>query len=280
VKKLRLDLALMERGLVKSRQTAQSLIMRGAVKVDGVVNIKSGTPVSPVASLEVLDPEPRFVSRGGFKLKKALEEFGVAVGGKIALDAGASTGGFTDCLLKEGAARVYAVDVGYGQLDWKLREDPRVVCLERTNVRHIGRSDVPEDLDLVTLDLSFISVGKVLPAVTALLKEEGQVLVLVKPQFEAGPEKVSRGGVVRDPRVHRDVLEALIEAASGMGLTFKGLTFSPLKGPAGNIEYLAFFIKPSTDSPDAPLLPVRIEDVVESAFQAKLNRRGGQEPHD
>lgn len=280
MKKLRLDLALMERGLVKSRQIAQSLIMRGAVKVDGVVNLKSGTPVSPGASFEVLDPEPLFVSRGGFKLKKVLDEFGVAAGGKVALDAGASTGGFTDCLLKEGAARVYAVDVGYGQLDWKLREDPRVVCLERTNARSINRSDVPEDLDLVTLDLSFISVEKVLPAVTALLKEGGQVVVLVKPQFEAGPEKVSRGGVVRDPRVHRDVLETLIRAATGMGLTLKGLTFSPLKGPAGNIEYLALFKKQSPGSPDVSLLHARIENVVESAFHAKLNRRGGQGPDD
>ncbi len=275
MKKMRLDLVLVERGLVGSRRIAQALIMRGAVRVEGVVQIKPGTQVDPEISLEVENPSPQFVSRGGLKLKKAIDEFGVRVAGKVALDGGASTGGFTDCLLKEGASRVYAVDVGYGQLDWNLRQDPRVISLERTNLRHIDQSIVNEPVDLVTLDLSFISVEKVLPAVLALLKKGGEVIILIKPQFEAGPEKVSRGGVVRDPRVHREVLSNLMDAAAGMRLYPSGLTFSPIKGPAGNIEYLALLRKPATATPDVPPLQVRIEDVVEQAFKSLSKRRGG-----
>jgi 23S rRNA (cytidine1920-2'-O)/16S rRNA (cytidine1409-2'-O)-methyltransferase len=232
--KKRLDLLLVERGLVESREQARRLVMAGQVRVDGCVIDKPGTLVAPEAEI-VLPPPMPYVSRGGLKLEHALDAFAIDVAGKIAADVGVSSGGFTDCLLQRGAARVYAIDVGYGQLDWKLRRDPRVVVLERTNVRYL--ESLPEPIDLATIDVSFISLELVLPAVMKLLKPDGQIVALVKPQFEAGRRQVGKGGVVRDPQVHRSVLEKIARWASGHGLGVHGLTRSPLAGPAGNIEF-------------------------------------------
>ncbi len=236
--KKRLDVLLFEKGLAESRQKAQTLVMCGLVYVDGKREEKAGAQVLADVNIEVKDHSPSFVSRGGLKLQKALDAFDVDPTGMICLDSGASTGGFTDCLLGRGAARVYAVDVGYGQLDWKLRQDPRVVCMERTNLRHVTVQEISDPLDLATLDLSFISLRLVLPSVKALLKETGQVLCLIKPQFEAGREKVGKKGVVRDPETHVEVLERFCEDAAALGFFVKALSFSPIRGPEGNIEFL------------------------------------------
>ena len=236
--KKRLDVLLFERGLAESRQKAQTLVMSGLVYVNGKREEKAGAQLTADAVIELKGQGPSFVSRGGLKLEKALDTFGVDPSGMVALDSGASTGGFTDCLLKRGAVRVYAVDVGYGQLDWKLRQDPRVVCMERTNLRYVTDQDIKEGLDLATLDLSFISLRLVLPAVQALLKETGQVLCLIKPQFEAGREKVGKKGVVRDLETHIEVLEHFVQDGEAMGFSIKGLSYSPIRGPEGNIEFL------------------------------------------
>lgn len=241
--RVRLDQLLVERGLFPSRQKAQAHVLAGEVLVGGRRVDKPGTRVPADAPVEVLGPGLPFVSRGGLKLARALDEFGLDVRGLVALDAGASTGGFTDCLLQRGAARVYAVDVGYGQLDFKLRQDPRVVVLERRNVRHLSLEDVGQPVDLVTVDLSFISLRLVLPILASLLRPGGWLLALVKPQFEAGRKEVGKGGVVRDPAVHEQVLERVLSWAGQAGLEPIGLTWSPLLGPAGNIEFLAGFHK-------------------------------------
>ena len=234
----RLDVLLVERGLAESRQKAQALILAGQVRVDGARLDKAGAPVPVDARLECGSADgAEYASRGGLKLAHALDVFGVEVGGKIALDAGASTGGFTDVLLRRGAARVYAVDVGYGQLLWRLRNDPRVVVMERTNARYL--EDLPEKVDLVTADLSFISLGLVLPALVRVSREDARYVLLVKPQFEAGKAEVGRNGVVRDPRTHRAVLERVVGRARALGLHLRGLTASPVLGPAGNVEFLA-----------------------------------------
>ena len=247
--KKRLDLLLVERGLADSRAQSQRLICAGLVRVAGQVSDKPGTQV--VANAEVtLQERPRFVSRGGDKLEGALSRFGIDVAGVVAADVGASTGGFTDCLLQHGASRVYAIDVGYGQLDWRLRNDPRVVVMERTNARYL--EDLPEPVDLVTADVSFISLGLILPPAVGWLRpvssssagnveEEGQVVALIKPQFEAGRRDVGRGGVVRDPEVHRRVLEQVLDMAGELGLGLRGLMPSPLRGPAGNVEFLGWW---------------------------------------
>lgn len=232
--KVRLDLLLTERGLVESREQARRLIMAGEVMVDGQVQTKPGRQVSPASDISVRSSLP-YVSRGGLKLEGALEDFGIDVTGQVAADIGASTGGFTDCLLQRGAAKVYAIDVGYGQLAWKLRQDPRVVVMERTNIRHLR--GLPEPVDLATVDVSFISLRLVLPVVRTLLKPEGRVIALIKPQFEAGPKQVGKGGVVRDPAVHRAVLEQLLAWSLAEGFRVHGLTPSRLKGPAGNVEF-------------------------------------------
>ena len=239
MKKVRLDQLLVDRGLEPSRERAKCSIMEGRVFVNAQRLDKPGASVDPEADVELRGESLRWVSRGGLKLEKALKSFAVDPGGLVCLDCGASTGGFTDVLLQSGAAKVYAVDVGYGQLAWKLRQDPRVVNLERTNVRYLTREQIPEPIDLAVMDLAFISIRLVLPAVHGLLKEDGELLSLIKPQFEAGREKVGKKGVVRDPAVHLEVLrqyEALFPEA---GFTLLGLDYSPIRGPEGNIEYLA-----------------------------------------
>ena len=241
--KTRLDVLLVERGFVESRQKAQAVIMAGSVFVAGQRVDKPGTSVANEAEIEVRGHVLRYVSRGGLKLEKAMKSFPLTLEGKICADIGASTGGFTDCMLQNGASKVYSVDVGYGQLAWKLREDPRVVCMERTNARYLTHEQVPDELDFASVDVSFISLKLILPALCGLLKEGGHVACLVKPQFEAGKEKVGKKGVVRDPAVHLEVLENFLIHAKESGFTVLGLTYSPIRGPEGNIEYLGFIEK-------------------------------------
>lgn len=235
--KQRLDILLTERGLCDSRSRAQALIMSGEVFVNGQKCDKAGTLIEEDAALE-LRGGSRYVSRGGLKLEKALRDFEIDPTGFVCSDSGASTGGFTDCLLQNGAAKVFAIDVGYGQLAWSIRMDPRVVCMERTNIRYVTPERLGEPLDLSVIDVSFISLRIVLPAVRALLKPTGQVICLIKPQFEAGKEKVGKKGVVRDPKVHEEVLNGFLSLAAELGLTVRNLTYSPVKGPEGNIEFL------------------------------------------
>ena len=241
--KTRLDVWLTEHAHAESRAKAQALIMAGLVYVDGQKADKPGFAVSEDQRVEVRGTACPYVSRGGLKLEKALRDFGVDPSGYVCSDSGASTGGFTDCLLQQGARKVFAIDVGYGQLAWKLRSDPRVVCMERTNIRNVSPEDLGEALDLSVVDVSFISLKLVLPVIHKLLKPDGQVLCLIKPQFEAGKEKVGKKGVVRDPEVHREVLEAFLQTAKELGFTVKNLTFSPVKGPEGNIEFLGHLTK-------------------------------------
>ena len=236
--KVRLDVALVERGLSETRSKAQATIMAGDVYVNGQKADKAGFEVLDDDSIEVRGAACPYVSRGGLKLEKALRDFGVDPTGYVCSDSGASTGGFTDCLLQQGARKVFAIDVGYGQLAWKIRNDPRVVSMERTNIRYVKPEDLGEPLDLSVVDVSFISLKLVLPVIRELLKPEGQVLCLIKPQFEAGKELVGKKGVVRDPAVHVQVLNAFIALAKELGFTIKNLTFSPVKGPEGNIEFL------------------------------------------
>ena len=234
----RLDVLLTERGLAESRQKAQAVIMAGQVFWQGRRMDKAGASVPEDAELEVRGGL-KYVSRGGLKLEKAMETFALPdLTGAVAIDAGASTGGFTDCMLQNGAAKVYAVDVGYGQLAWSLRSDPRVVCMERTNVRYLTAEDIPEALDFGSVDVSFISLRLILPALRPLMKPDGELVCLIKPQFEAGREKVGKKGVVRDRAVHREVLEQFLRHAAECGFFVKDLTFSPIRGPEGNIEYL------------------------------------------
>ena len=236
--KKRLDVILVERGLVTSREKAKAVIMSGNVFVDGQKADKAGETFAEESPIEIRGNENSFVSRGGLKIEKALNFFSAEVGGKIAIDVGASTGGFTDCLLRRGAKKVYSVDVGYGQLAWSLRCDPRVVCMERTNIRYVTHEQVPDEIELAVIDVSFISLKLVFPAVRGLMTDNGNVYCLIKPQFEAGKEKVGKKGVVRDPEVHREVLENFIVNANEAGFFVKGLTFSPITGPEGNIEFL------------------------------------------
>lgn len=238
--KKRLDILLVERGLVDSREKAQALILAGDVTVAGKTVDKPGTSV-PADSEIVLSQRLRYVSRGGLKLEHALDAFAVSPANEVALDVGASTGGFTDCLLQRGARRVYAVDVGYGQLDWRLRTDPRVVPIERTNIRFLA--ELPEQADLATVDASFISLRLVLPAVGRLLQPHGRVIALVKPQFEAGRGQVGKGGVVRDPAVHRQVLRDFVAWATADGWVVRGITPSPILGPAGNREFFVLLAR-------------------------------------
>lgn len=234
-RKARLDALLVERGLAESRSLAQRLIMAGDVRVDGQVALKPGREVDRQVALDV-DPGPRFVSRGGDKLEAALQTFDLSVGGRTCADVGASTGGFTDCLLKHGAARVYAIDVGHGILHWSLRQDPRVVVLESTNARYL--ETLPEQVDWATMDASFISLKLLLPVTARWLRPGGGIVALIKPQFEAGRESVGRGGVVRDAGIHRRVLEEVLAAIGPIGLVPRGLIRSPLLGPKGNVEFL------------------------------------------
>ena len=243
VEKERLDVLLVQQGLANSRELAKAYIMAGNVYVDGQKEDKAGTKVAVTAKLEVKGNQMKYVSRGGYKLEKAMDVFGIRLNGKICLDIGASTGGFTDCMLQNGASKVYAIDVGYGQFAWKLRNDERVVCLEKTNVRYVTHEQVPDEGDFASIDVSFISMTKVLPAVLGVLGEKGQLVCLIKPQFEAGREKVGKKGVVRDSSVHREVIEMIVEYVRTQSLGILGLDFSPIKGPEGNIEYLIYLDK-------------------------------------
>ena len=245
----RLDALLVTRGLVGSRELARAVIMAGHVIVDGDREDKPGRMVSPDAVVEVRNYEKKYVSRGGYKLERAIEAFGLDLKGAVCIDGGASTGGFTDCMLQQGAAKVYAVDVGYGQLAWSLRSDPRVVCMERTNIRYIGEEQIPEPIDFISVDVSFISLSLVMPPLIALLKEGGGAAALIKPQFEAGREKVGKKGVVRDPETHVEVIEKIIAKAPQWGVAVTGLTYSPIKGPEGNIEFLIHLVKGGKEGP-------------------------------
>ena len=239
--KKRLDVLLVERGLAESRQRAQAIIMSGQVYVGEQKVDKAGTQLPEDAEIQVRGQGLAYVSRGGLKLEKAMKTFsGIHLQGTICGDIGASTGGFTDCMLQNGAEKVYAVDVGYGQLAWSLRSDPRVVCLERTNARYLTHAQIPDELDFASVDVSFISLKLILPALRGVLKADGQVVCLVKPQFEAGREKVGKKGVVRDPAVHLEVLEHFLDHAREAGFGVKDITFSPIRGPEGNIEYLGY----------------------------------------
>ncbi|MDD5930969.1 MAG: TlyA family RNA methyltransferase [Oscillospiraceae bacterium] len=241
--KTRLDVLLVERGLQETRQKAQATIMSGLVFVEGQRVDKPGTAVLNDAAIEVRGSALRYVSRGGLKLEKAMATFPIDLTGSICADIGASTGGFTDCMLQNGASKVYAVDVGYGQLAWKLRSDERVVCMERTNARYLTHEQIPDELDFASVDVSFISLKLILPPLCGLLRSGGHVSCLVKPQFEAGREKVGKKGVVRDPAVHLEVLENFLVHAREAGFTVLGMTFSPIRGPEGNIEYLGYLQK-------------------------------------
>jgi 23S rRNA (cytidine1920-2'-O)/16S rRNA (cytidine1409-2'-O)-methyltransferase len=237
--KKRLDVLLTEQGYADTRSKAQAIIMSGQVYVNGQKADKPGISYEETVQLEVRGDVCPYVSRGGWKLEKALRDFGVDPTGFVCSDSGASTGGFTDCLLQQGAKKVFAIDVGYGQLDWKIRSDERVVVMERTNIRYVTPEDLGEPLDLSVIDVSFISLSIVLPTIKNLLKSTGRVLCLIKPQFEAGREKVGKKGVVRDPATHKEVLDNFVALADSLGFTIRGLTFSPVKGPEGNIEFLA-----------------------------------------
>ena len=271
--KMRLDLLLVERGLEESRQRAQAVIMSGVVYVDGRKADKPGMAVPAAAAVEVRGDKLPYVSRGGLKLEKAMAAFPVHLEGAVCADIGASTGGFTDCMLQNGAAKVYAVDVGRGQLAWKLRSDPRVVCLERTNARYLSREQVPEELAFASVDVSFISLKLILPPLAALLAEGGQAVSLVKPQFEAGREKVGKKGVVRDPAVHLEVLERFFDHAAAAGLSVRGLTYSPIRGPEGNIEYLGWLQK---DGETAAGLDLKA--LVEESHQVLKEHGEGETP--
>ncbi len=238
--KQRLDIYLVENGLVSGRDLAKSLIMAGKVYVNNQKADKAGDQVSEKDKVEVRGETLRYVSRGGLKLEKAMKSFPVTLEGKVAMDIGASTGGFTDCMLQNGASKVFAVDVGYGQLAWKLRCDERVVNMERTNIRNVTLEDIGEELDFASIDVAFISLKLVLPVAHTLLKEGGEVVALIKPQFEAGREKVGKKGVVRDPEVHKEVIMAVTEFTQEIGFRIEGLDFSPIRGPEGNIEYLMY----------------------------------------
>ena len=239
--KKRLDVALVERGLVESRQKAQALVMAGEVYVKGKKQLKAGTSVEEDDTLEVRSKNTlRYVSRGGLKLEKAMSLWPIVLEGMVCADIGASTGGFTDCMLQNGAKLVYAVDVGYNQLDWRLRTHPQVICMERTNARYLTAEQIPTPLDFFSVDVSFISLNLILPALRPLIRDGGQAVCLVKPQFEAGKDKVGKKGVVRDPAVHLEVLEHFLLHAAFAGFTVKDITFSPIKGPEGNIEYLGY----------------------------------------
>lgn len=261
--KARLDVTLVERGLCESRQKAQAAIMAGLVTVNGVKVSKAGAGVAESDLLEVKGPAIPYVSRGGLKLEKAMKLWNIDLTGKICADIGASTGGFSDCMLQCGAAKVYAVDTGYGKLDWKIRTDSRVIALERTNARYLTHEQVPDELDFASVDVSFISLRLILPALRGVLKDGGEVVCLVKPQFEAGRENVGKKGVVRDPAIHLQVLEHFLEHARENGFCVKALTFSPIKGPEGNIEYLGHIL-----ASEMPLQKFDLKKLVEESHQA------------
>lgn len=241
--KERLDVLLVSRGLAPSREKAKTMIMEGNVFVNNNREDKAGSTFADDCKIEIHGNTLKYVSRGGLKLEKAMTHFGITLDGKVCMDIGASTGGFTDCMLQNGASKVYSVDVGYGQFAWKLRQDPRVVCMEKTNIRYVTPEDIDDALDFASVDVSFISLTKVLGPARALLKDNGQMVCLIKPQFEAGREKVGKKGVVRDKAVHEEVINKAIDFALKIGFSIHNLEYSPIKGPEGNIEYLVYIEK-------------------------------------
>ncbi len=268
--KERLDILLVKRNLASSREKAKAVIMAGDVYVDGEREDKAGTPVSETARIEVRGNALPYVSRGGLKLEKALAVFDVSVEGKVCTDVGSSTGGFTDCMLQNGARKVFAIDVGRGQLDWKLRQDPRVVCMEKTNIRYVKPEDIGEPIDFSSIDVSFISLTKVLGPIRDYLKKDGEIVALVKPQFEAGREKVGKKGVVREQKTHREVIHKVVGHACSIGFEIKEIDYSPIKGPEGNIEYLLHMKKGAAKAAVAagPGTDIDLDAVVDLAFGA------------
>lgn len=266
IKKERLDILLVTRGLAPSREKAKAIIMSGIVYVDGNKEDKAGTTFPENVNIEIKGNTLKYVSRGGLKLEKAMQEFGLRLDGCVCMDVGSSTGGFTDCMLQNGAVKVYAVDVGHGQLDWKLRNDERVVCMEKTNIRYVTPEDIDDTLDFASIDVSFISLTKVLLPVRELLGDKGRIVCLIKPQFEAGREKVGKKGVVRDRKVHAEVIEMVVEYARSIELHPIMLDFSPVKGPEGNIEYLLYLTKSKEDLEAlGNNVPINISEVVEAS---------------
>lgn len=266
--KIRLDQRIVQLGLLESREKAKAMIMAGQVYVNGQKELKAGTNVKPDDSIEVRG-SMEFVSRGGYKLKKAMSVFPISLKDKICMDIGASTGGFSDCMLQNGAKKVYCVDVGYGQLAWKIRSDPRVVNLERTNIRYVTDEQVPDKIDFASVDVSFISLELVLPVAYNLLSDDGEIVCLIKPQFEAGRENVGKKGVVRDGKVHKDVINKIYSFAKQLGFAVCGLDFSPIKGPEGNIEFLIYLKKHGTDE------ETDVDSVVSKAHK-ELDVNGGE----
>ena len=273
IHKERLDVLLVKRGLAETREKAKTTLMAGLVLVNGQKIDKAGTMVKEDAELRVLGDAIPYVSRGGLKLEKAMETFNINMEGKVVADIGASTGGFTDCALQRGAAKVFAIDVGYGQLAWKLRSDSRVVNMERTNIRYVRPEDIGELLDFASIDVAFISLTKVLEPAKALLKDTGEIVALIKPQFEAGRGNVGKKGVVRDPEVHRSVIREVIDYSREIGFSPVGLTFSPIKGPEGNIEYLVHLLQSGESS---ALTEEKIDEIVDEAHKA-LDKGAGKE---
>ena len=260
--KERLDILLVTRGLAASREKAKAVIMAGQVYVDGQKEDKAGTMFDSEVPIEVRGNTLKYVSRGGLKLEKAMQCFGVKLENKICMDVGASTGGFTDCMLQNGAVKVYSVDVGHGQLDWKLRNDPRVVCMEKTNIRYVTPPDLQDVPQFSSIDVSFISLSRILPPALEILRPGAQMVCLIKPQFEAGREKVGKKGVVRDRAVHEEVIENVTEMTAGLGFAILGLAYSPIRGPEGNIEYLMYIEKPGEEGPTGGIEPGDMQGII------------------
>lgn len=262
--KIRLDVALYERGMAESREKAKALIMAGQVYVNNVKSTKAGVNIKEGDCLEVRGEKMPYVSRGGYKLEKAVKEFGLTLQNSVCMDIGASTGGFTDCMLINGASKVYSIDVGYGQLAWKLRTDERVVNMERTNFRYVTHNEIPEEIDFASVDVSFISLKLIIPVMHSLLKNGGQAVCLIKPQFEAGKDKVGKKGVVRDLQTHIDVIDSIYNFVLDNGFSVLNLDYSPIKGPQGNIEYLIYIEK--TDTPESKIT-VTPEEVAKNSHE-------------
>ncbi|HAX51471.1 TlyA family RNA methyltransferase [Muricomes intestini] len=272
--KERLDILLVKRNLAESREKAKAIIMSGNVFVDGQREDKAGSAFSEEVSIEVRGHTLPYVSRGGLKLEKALANFDVSVAGKVCTDVGSSTGGFTDCMLQNGAVKVFAIDVGRGQLDWKLRQDERVVCMEKTNIRYVTPDDIKEPVDFSSIDVSFISLTKVLEPIRSYLKEDGEIVALIKPQFEAGREKVGKKGVVRERSTHHEVIEKVASYASSIGFEVKNIDFSPIKGPEGNIEYLIHLKKSAVGTIE---IKADLWAVVDRAFETLTKSKTSQQ---
>ena len=266
--KERLDVLLVNKGIFESREKARAAIMAGQIYVDDQKVDKAGEKVKVAANIEFRGDTLPYVSRGGLKLEKAINNFGLNLEGKTCMDIGASTGGFTDCMLQNGAVKVFSIDVGYGQLAWKLRVDPRVVCIERTNVRYIKFEDIGEYADFASIDVSFISLTKVIPPVLEVLTEEGSIVALIKPQFEAGREKVGKKGVVKEPATHIEVINKVVDFVTGLDLKILTLDFSPITGPEGNIEYLLYFTKAKMDNNEIEFNEDTVRAVVSRAHES------------